>query len=279
MTKESLSATSALVLLWTDESLYTRPEVHHYWSMLDLSSGINLYEKCNRIWPSYRSVINDRKWLIAKWSMEILLAGKIKQVVIWAAGWAPLGLELAACFQDANVFEVDLEIMSAKSKLVSQIPHVPQNINFVSADISERNQCVDLLQASGWSPTEPSLFIYEGISYYLSRSALVNLFNLASNQSRSIFEYLVPYDQVEPARREIPINVFKTIASDCLLSSPIETWDLSEIRKRIPGRIVRKATLYDIERMRHKNSTECQTTFPTSSSGWIEVVDIEKGQS
>ena len=72
MAKISLSATSALVLLWTDKSLYSTKVVQSYLDMLDLSSGIDLFEKCNGIWPSYGSVINNRKWLIAKWSKEIL---------------------------------------------------------------------------------------------------------------------------------------------------------------------------------------------------------------
>lgn len=274
MAKISLSATSALVLLWTDKSLYSTKVVQSYLDMLDLSSGIDLFEKCNGIWPSYGSVINNRKWLIAKWSKEILSFRDIKQVVILAAGWAPLGLELADTYKESSVFEVDLEFMDAKSQLVSKISDAPRNIRFVTADICDHKQCQNLLEDAGWRSNAPTLLIYEGISYYINRSALVNLFGLASDHSRAILEYMIPYAQVDADRREIPIDVFRTITNTCLMRTPIVTWDVSEISQQVPGRVIRRATLCDIERMRFGNNHQHPTLFPTPSSGWIEIVDI-----
>ena len=275
MMKQSLSSTSALVLLWTDKSLYSAPVVDHYWSMLDLSSGIELYKKCNAIWPSYSCVINDRKWQIGKWSDEILTLGTIKQVIIFAAGWAPLGLELANGFKDCNVFEIDLDNMEAKAKLVSQISGAPKNIKFITADISNRNLCLNALRGSGWSADAPSLLIFEGISYYLKPGDLISLFSLPNVASRAILEYMIPYDQVEAKRREIPEKVFAAIAHDCQLKVPIEMWDVAEIGRRVPGHIIRDVTLSDIEGMKYKNNQAHKVIFPTPDSGWIQIADIE----
>lgn len=275
MLKESLSATSALVLLWTDRSLYATQIVKSYWEKLNLSAGVLLYEKCNAIWPRYERVINDRKWLISNWSKKILARNEMFQVIIFAAGWAPLGLELAELYQKCRVFELDSDNMESKAELVAGISGAPKNICFVSANISDLKQCANALAKSGWSRTQPSLLIIEGISYYISRADLMRIFELAADKSQAILEYMVHYSQVEVARREIPQRVFETIANECALRSPIETWDIEQIREGVPGTIIDKVTLCDIEKMRCDSTLQDSSLFPVPASGWIEIANIE----
>lgn len=274
MVRGTLSTTSALVLLWTDRSLYKASVVKAYWDMLDLSSGTPLYNKCNAVWPRYNAVINDRKWIISTWCKELLTFGQIKQVIIFAAGWAPLGLELANDHQDCDVFEVDIANMEEKSRLVSKIHSAPKNIRFITADITDRVDCQCALEKEGWRADAPSLLVFEGISYYIGRSALMDLIRLASNQSHAIVEYMTPYEQVEPKRRAIPEKVFGIIGDECKLQSPMRTWDFDEIRAQAPGTLVRRVTLCDIEKMRKIQGFEDSNDFPEPNSGWIEVVDI-----
>ena len=271
---EPLSSTSALVLLWTDKNLYSTSVVKNYWSKLDLSAGEQLYEECNTIWPSYEAVINDRKWLIADWSNQILASQEMDQVIIFAAGWAPLGLELAERYPNYRIYELDTDFMEAKAKLVSTISNAPKNIRFVTSDISNHQQCMDSLQQDGWNPFKPTLLILEGISYYIKREDLMAVFDLAANQSKAILEYMVPYDHVEPSRRDIPIQVFGIIAKDCHLELPIETWDIEQIRQGVPGTILERVTLCDIEKLRSKGVKEDGAIFPTPASGWIEIANI-----
>ena len=272
--KEKLSKTSALVLKWTDRNLYNASVVQAYWNMLDLSSGTMLYKKCNSIWPRYNSVINDRKWVISTWCKELLSFGQIKQVIIFAAGWAPLGLELANAYQDCYVFEVDIANMDAKSKLVSKIHGAPKNIGFINADITDCAGCCCALEKGGWRSDAASLLVFEGISYYIGRTNLMDLIRLATTQSHAIVEYLTPYDQVQPERRAIPEKIFKIIEEECMLQSPMRTWDFDQIKDQALGTLTRRATLCDIEKMRKIEGYKDANVFPEHSSGWIEVVDI-----
>jgi hypothetical protein len=133
--------------------------------------------------------------------------------------------------------------------------------------------------AGSWLSAEPTLLILEGISYYIKREDLMAIFDLPCNQSQAILEYMIHYDQVEPSRREIPIKVFETIATECSLELPIETWDIEEIAKSVPGKVLDRVILCDIEKARMKNDKESHRLFPSPRSGWIEIANIEINDS
>lgn len=273
MTKESISATAALVMLWTERTLYSSSVVQAFLNSLDMSSGIDLYDECQSIWSDYSNVINNRKWLISNWSKEILAAGQITQVVILGAGWAPLGLELADLYPKASVFELDIENMEKKRGLVDRITGAPSNISFMSTDITDHDRCFSDLKIAGWKPDLPSLLIFEGISYYLKKTDLVWLMTLGGKHSRVIVEFLINLSRVNESHREIPKKVFGLIEKACSLQTPIQTWDYQELCRRVNGVAMRHVSLSDIESMRQEVDS-VRKIFSAPEKGWIEIVDI-----
>lgn len=274
MTKESLSATAALVMLWAERTLYSSSVVQAYLNSLDMSAGIDLYDECQTIWSDYSNVINNRKWLISNWSKEILASGQISQVVILGAGWAPLGLELADLYPKASVFELDIENMDKKKGLVDRIPGAPSNISFMSTDITDHDRCFSDLKIAGWKHDLPSLLIFEGISYYLKKADLARLVTLGGIHSRVIVEFMINLSRVDKSRREIPKKVFGLIEKACSLQTPIQTWDYQELCQRVHGVVMRHVNLSQIESMRQEIDGFVRKIFPAPETGWIEIVDI-----
>lgn len=271
----SLSPTSALVLLWSGVEVYRAPIVREYWKRLDLSAGRALFNRCNEVWPDYDKIIRNRKWLLGLWSDDILKSGEIAQTVILAAGLSPLGLDLAVRFPGFRVFDVDMNQMAEKAQLVAGIQNAPANLHFVTADITDRASCCAALMLAGWRPAQPTLLIVEGISYYISRAQLIDLPGMVAPASRVLLEYMIPADNIQADRRHIPREVFQAIVGHCGVSTPIETWTLTELAAGIPGIIVRHVTMHGIECLREAKRQSAVCTFPATDSGWIEIVDIQ----
>lgn len=266
--------TSALVLLWSGEELYSHAVVLEYWHRLDFSAALPLYQRCNAIWPQYNQVIQNRKWLIDRWSKEILTDKIISQVVIVAAGMAPLGLDIAARFLNCQVYDLDLINMPQKALLVAGVPGAPENLHFVTADITNVTATRAALLHAGWLAEQPTLMIIEGISYYIPPASLLELLDMPAEGSRVLLEYMVPEKSVCESRRHIPCKIFRAIVDYCGLDSKIEVWTLESILVKVSSLLVRHMTMHDIEKLRFQNLKDSEALFPNPNSGWIEVIDL-----
>jgi hypothetical protein len=266
-----LGATSALVLLWSGPELYASREAQEYWRKLDLSEGEEIHKRCNNVWGNYGEVIKNRKWKILQTSKQILAGEDITQVVIVAAGFSPMGIELASLFPQSCVFEVDKSNMEAKSRLCASV----RNLSCLSADITDREQCRNTLLAHGWNPTRPTLLIFEGISYYITAAQAADVWGLfSSSGSLCLFEYLVPQEQIAAHRRSIPDEIFETILNYCGIGTPITRWSRELLGQKRGVRVLQCHTLSDIERER----TGQASTFSRSEDGWIEVALLAMDQ-
>ena len=275
--KLALSSTSAMVLLWAEPHLYTAPFAQRYWDRLDLSAGLEMDRQIHAICSFNDHVIKNRKWIIRRWSNQILDQGDIKQVVIIAAGLSPQGLEIAENYDDVTVYELDLSNMTQKADLVNGMGGAPRNIQFLTADLTDIKACSRALIEHGWKPDAPSLIVAEGISYYLSREDFVQCFDLAQKGSRAIVDYLVPYDQLMPERRELPGQIFDVVVQACGLKTPIETWRGPDLVAALDGEQIDHVTMCDVERMKYQGVQDHTVSFPAPDSGWIEIIDIAIG--
>ncbi len=267
-----LSATSALVLIASGNSLYKTEAALEYWSHLDLSSGRDIYEECNTVWAGHDQVIKNRKWCIGNWCHNLLSSGIIEQVVIIAAGFSPLGIDLASLFPICNIFETDIINMPAKQEICNNIKATHSNIKFVEADAANITQCVERLKAAGWQNDRSTLLICEGISYYVSKSVARNIWKTFSNtpDSRCIFEYMIPSDMIRIERQYIPQLTFGKIMDYCNINIPMTTWSRKELKNESGINIYKHVTMHSIENERYKTATY----FPTPDAGWIEIAEL-----
>lgn len=267
-----LSDTSALVLLWSDESCYPSHQSQVYLGQLSLEAGKQLYNKCNEVWSNYEEVIINRKTGILYLASKTIFNRDISQVVIPGAGLAPLDVDLINRHKlgDMEIFSIDSDNMPLKRKLLNNLndPNLSR-IHCISANLNNISAVNEQLEESGYDKNKSCLIIMEGISYYLSIKNiqdLVTYFKQSASEISFIFEYLVPNIHVREDRRRIPGGIFGIIKEACDLST-ITTLNHEDIANSFSCTVKERYTLHDLEKMRTKGNKY----FPQHDSGWIEI--------
>lgn len=269
-----ISGTSALVLLWGGKEAYKSKLAQKYLEQLNLSSGYELYNECSKIWEHYNEILRNRKFGVFNFVESILSEDSDYQVVILAAGIAPLSLDIIERFPDAKVFDIDIENMQMKKKLFHEVSEGRFNnsVQFIESDITNKDILKQSLVNHGWDKNKKSIVIAEGISYYITEDELWKAFSLFQSQDRSnfiILESRVPQEKVCEARRDIQERVWQYLTSALTLKFVTRYFDekVKEYADKINAEVIEKHTMKDIEMLRFGRNE----IFPTDDSGWIEV--------
>lgn len=210
----SISATSALVLNWTDPKIWQSPMSAEYMRDLDLGEGQSLLARFSEEENfMHTQTVSCRKFFVRKTVCEFLerlqREGRSGQVVILAAGLAPLSVEIASLFPSSAVFDVDLHNMSEKRKLLGD--RLP-NIKFGECDITDIGKLDAVLAVAGFRKGEPTIAVLEGILYYISPTALRNVLSyLSENQAIVVGEFGLKPELVDEETRVHLLDVFAKI--------------------------------------------------------------------
>ena len=273
MLLHKLSATSALVLLWTKGEIHTSNISSQYLKVLKLKEGEKLLSKCDQVWPFYSEVIKNRKQCILDIVRNSIKKNQIKQIVILGAGMDPLSLEIVDENKNVKIFEIDYSNTSVKQKIIEDIDYDLRNsIKLINGDLTKPKIILKNLLKFGWNKKNRTLVIAEGISYYLSENSLWNVFKIfetENNRNQLVMEYLVPHEDISKRRAIIPDQIFYMISTDMELLS-ITRYDVNKIKKRLKdlnGKIVKSYTMKEME----KNRTGKNYHFRRAKSGWIEA--------
>lgn len=179
-----ISATSALVLNWTAPDVWATPAAVSYSNRLDLSESQKLLARFSEEEQyMHLQAVSNRKFFVRERAIDFITLCLKKeatpQVIILAAGIAPLSIELSALFPQARIFDTDKYLMQEKEHfLEGTLP----GIRFIDCDITDLEKLDSQLRANGWDPEQPSIIIMEGITYYLPQPAL-----------KDILSYFAPY--------------------------------------------------------------------------------------
>jgi len=142
MDKLKLEPTAACVMKWAMK-LYKNGIVLKFINQLDLSTGENLFAKCNADCKWHEEVILNRKFFIKQLIEQRLSAAESKyQIVIPAAGKSPLSLELLERNHSKihRIFEIDISGMEDKKILYDRIcPDISNKLLCLTADIVSPN--------------------------------------------------------------------------------------------------------------------------------------------
>ncbi|KAI4316812.1 hypothetical protein L6164_024754 [Bauhinia variegata] len=117
--------------------------------------------------------------------------GREAQVVLLGAGMDTRAYRLS-CLKDSDVFEVDFpEVLQAKATLLQaakestyehrQIMSKAKSLTRVAADIRE-NDWLEKLQTSGFLPEKSTVWILEGILYYLTQSQAMQVLTIIADK-------------------------------------------------------------------------------------------------
>lgn len=215
-----ISATSALVLNWTDYKLWQSPKTLAYYRQLDLSEGkqlYNLFSEDENI--MHTQAVSGRKYFMKKKVFSFLedlrKQGQSGQVVILAAGLAPLSIEIASFFPTCRVFDVDQYLMDNKKELVKGDP---ANIEFIDCDITDINLLRRKLLIHNFKMDKPTIVVMEGIIYYLPKESFKIILHLLRHHDFTFAgDFCLKPELVAEKTRFYLNDVFKKIKEEIKL--------------------------------------------------------------
>jgi methyltransferase (TIGR00027 family) len=146
----------------------------------------------DRRWPGARGSAVARTRLIDDLLIKALQDG-IEQVVILGAGYDCRAYRISG-IERTLVYEVDHPATSAakRESLRGMLDTLPQHVKFVEIDFN-RQRLDEALAASRFDPSRPSLFIWEGVTNYLTAEAVdttLQYISRAQEGSQLIFTYV-----------------------------------------------------------------------------------------
>jgi O-methyltransferase involved in polyketide biosynthesis len=267
-----LEPTASLVMRWA-LPLYEEGPVRNFIDQMDLSSGDELLSRCNQVCEWYGEVILNRKHFIKHQIKELLKArlGK-SQVVVLGAGKSPLALELILeCPSKIyRVFEVDISGMEDKKRLYETTePRVLGMLRCITADITSSHLKAQLMETAMYSSDLPAIVVMEGISYYISRKALKNIFSTfrSGKRNRMVIEYLHPYSEVGPSESKISEGIF-SIIQDAAGMEVIRFYndeDIKRLFEEAGGELIAACSMKEMEMAR----CGANKFFDQKRKGWI----------
>ena len=149
----------------------------------------------NRFFPPgmYEYVICRTKFIDSIFKRAI--QKEFHQILIFGAGFDSRGIRFSNLNKKTMIFELDAPVtQKAKiNQLKNRKIEVDPNIVFISIDFNKES-LEEKLQESGFEKNKKSLFILEGLLYYLGPQAVDDTFNvinkLAGKGSEVVFDYI-----------------------------------------------------------------------------------------
>ncbi|MDM8535162.1 class I SAM-dependent methyltransferase [Desulfobacterales bacterium HSG17] len=150
----------------------------------------------NLKFPGFRGALAARSRFMNE-CIKDYFPDNFQQLVILGAGY-----DMSAyCFRDvlveARVFEVDHPNTQKEkvSKIREQIKDVPDNVTYVPVNF-DTDDLKDALLTHGYSPLKKTLFLWEGVTYYLEKESIERtldfIVNNSAKGSKLAFDYFPP---------------------------------------------------------------------------------------
>ncbi|MCC7550433.1 MAG: class I SAM-dependent methyltransferase [Methanobacterium sp.] len=146
-----------------------------------------------RLFPGTQNSIVARVRYFDDYLQDSMAEG-IKQLVILGAGYDTRAYRIEGLKEKVKVFEVDYPIIQkVKIEKIKEIfGSLPGHVVFINADVGSEELFKSLLE-QGYNPSERTLFIMEGLIYYIPPEGVENLLSsIVQNSgpgSRIIFDY------------------------------------------------------------------------------------------
>ena len=238
---------------------------------LNLGEGQSLLERFSAEENlMHTQTVSCRKFFVRKTVCDFLerlqREGRSGQVVILAAGLAPMSVEIASLFPSSAVFDVDLHNMREKQELLGG--RVP-NIAFCECDITDIEKLDAALVGAGFRKGEPTIAVLEGILYYITPDALRNVLSyLAENQATAVGEFGLKPELVNEVTRVHLVNVFAKIQGQVNLDF-VTFYSDESIKGLIRDSGFGSVTLQNFQPLQ-KERTGNEFPFTSPDSSWIK---------
>jgi methyltransferase (TIGR00027 family) len=169
----------------------------------------------DRRWPGARtSAVARTRFLDDR--LALAVSEGARQIVLLGAGFDARAYRLPIC-RDRAVFEVDHPATQARKRrcLEETLGVVPAHVRFVPVDF-DRESVEDALPAAGYHVRERSVFLWEGVTNYLTAptvDATLRWCSKAAPGSRVLFTYVHERVLEDPAAFFGTARLFRSLAA------------------------------------------------------------------
>jgi methyltransferase (TIGR00027 family) len=112
------------------------------------------------------------------------LGGNIPQIVLLGAGYDSRAYRFKDIIKDTIIYELDA--VSTQRRKIEMLEKaeikIPANVRFVEADFT-KDSIIDLLAGAGYKKDLKTLFIWEGVTYYLKRGDIDKTLEMIKNST------------------------------------------------------------------------------------------------
>ncbi|MDE2835238.1 MAG: class I SAM-dependent methyltransferase [Bacteroidota bacterium] len=246
-------ATSAFVLLFTSEEVYEGEAAKRLMRSVDLSAGLGIKNYFSRWWEDIYEEVGNRKCGMQFQSRTYLDDHPDAQVVCLGGGLDPLSLDLAECYPEAVVFDVDMANMDLKEEINAGIDGPA--IRFCTGNLADPAGLVRVLESAGWDAGRRTLMIAEGITYYVPKQLFRDTFAALRGPGGGIvLEYSLPDSEVEGTpRADEYMEFFQQLRAILDMPFPIQRYspaDVEELAAHLGGRVIITQLQHELEFMR-----------------------------
>jgi methyltransferase (TIGR00027 family) len=203
------------------------------------------------------------------------LKGGAKQVVILGAGFDSRAYRFRTQFPAVRFFEVDFgPTQEYKKKRVTEVfGGLPSNVAYAPIDFT-KEKLGDVLTRAGYRAAERTLFIWEGVAYYLPASAVLDTLRYIAINSPpgstltmdAVYQFLIDKASKEPDPTDPP-DVRAIVAMTRRLAQTGEPW-LSGIPENREREYLAQAGLNVVEVL-PMGSAEAARRYRTRRDGTI----------
>jgi len=157
-----------------------------------------------RAWDLLITQVALRSAYSEDWLYEALNRG-VKQYVMIGAGLDSFALRAAAQYPDVKIYEVDHpDTQALKISVLSEHGKIPENVEFVPINF-EQEKLSEALEKSSYDANQIAYFSWLGTTHYLkpetTLSTLKDLASCATSNSEVVFDYSVPYQNLQGIER------------------------------------------------------------------------------
>lgn len=155
----------------------------------------NTKEKLNRFFPGLHEYIIARTAYFDELFVRAL-NNHTPQIVLLGAGYDTRAYRFAALNENTKIYELDSpHTQNSKISCLKRAKiAIPKQVNFVPIDFI-KDSLLEVLETAGFQNQHKTLFIWEGVSYYLDRESIENtltFFNQFTQKDSTLaFDYII----------------------------------------------------------------------------------------
>ena len=122
------------------------------------------------------------------------LQARVPQIVILGAGYDTRAIRYQSQNYGSRVYELDTGLLQSRKKAIFERNSVaiPDYLTFCPITFG-KDTLADVLHQAGYDSTQKTLFLWEGVTYYLTESAVLKTFAFIENSAVSGSELLFDY--------------------------------------------------------------------------------------